>query len=395
MRVRRARASLSPCTCAARNTSDHVKMSLVDATSKPCGTPCSATRMRDPAQALDALLRRFDGRRRVGGARDPEERDGDAVEPVLVAAERGIERLAEVRHVTHHAGDARVGQHRLRRLPERGRESRTGEQQRRFGAEARAEHADARRIDVRGIPGIGEHAVQRELHAERAQRLHRDERLEIEQRVCEVVEVLEPDVGDARVGLERRDHDIAVAREHGERVDVIVRDRTAAEAVAEEQDRKARRPIGEERQFRAALHVRHAASGGQHVIGTGIVGRGGIADEHDVRHALAGVVAVEIAIVRHDDVELQRLRRLRQQVGDVARTTAVGNAFPVRLHVLARAKAREILRDVGAADRIRPEAERRHRARLSAPAATPARSASTHASERLQEKWNGAARPLS
>ena len=317
---------------------------------------------------LEPEERHGDRRRRVGSAADREIGQRDAVEPVLVAAERGKDRLAEIRDVADGRLESRIRRYRRPRQPERRRQARPGHQQHRFAAEARAEAADRRRIDVVAPLRVGKEQVERRGHRQRPQRLQREEITQVKDQVDDVADVVQHEIrSDPRIAVERRGHDVAEAREHRDRVDVIVRDRAPHVAVREGEQRKSRRRIGPQRRLGAALHVGHAAPGRQRVVRPRIARRGRIADQHDVRDGAPGERAVDVAVVRRVDDHRKRIRGIGEEVGDVARR-AVGarHAFPVRLHVLARREPAEVLRDVAAGDRIgtRKRQRREHERRI-------------------------------
>ena len=94
-----ARAAGSPRTSASRYVSVHVKMSPVDATSKPCFDAGERDELARAGEARNALQRQGDRRGRVGRAADGEKREGHAVEAVLAAPEGREARLSEIGYV--------------------------------------------------------------------------------------------------------------------------------------------------------------------------------------------------------------------------------------------------------------------------------------------------------
>ena len=295
----------------------------------------------------------------VGAAADGEERQHDAVDTALVAAERRQDRLAEIRDVADRRLEPRLDQHPLRRLPDgRGQRRATGKHHR-FAAQAGAKAADAASVNAIAPVRMREREVQRRHQSERPHRLHRDKPGKLDERPQDIGNAFELDLREPRIAVERSDDDVAIARELHDEVQVAAAQRTAAQPVRERDDRPRTGRIGKQRRLAGALHMRHAAPVGQHVVGARAVGAGRVADQQRQRIAAAAVRTVEFAIVgdRH------RLRvgaaRSHQQVAEVARRAVVAwLAFPVHLGRLAGSKPRKILADVAAADRIR--SRRRH-----------------------------------
>ena len=124
-----------------------------------------------------------DRRRGVGGTGEREERQHHAVQPLQVAAERGVHVDAEVRHVADGILQPRVERHARRRLADRRRQRRAGHQQQRLAAQARAEAPDVRGVHVVAEIRMAEHRIERGRKRQRPHRLHRDERLVVEQRI--------------------------------------------------------------------------------------------------------------------------------------------------------------------------------------------------------------------
>ena len=170
--------------------------------------------------------------------------------------------------------------------------------------------------------------------------------------VQEIRQTIELDVGEPRIAVERRDDYVTVTHQHFERSDVVAGDRAADEPVREQQHGPAQVRIGEDRRLRSLLHVRHRVPRGQWVIGIRIVGGRRVADEQRIFHRLRRPVDVELAIVGNDDIDDQRVGRVREQLRHVALAASVPNAFPVVLRALARQHAAEVLCDIAATDSV-------------------------------------------
>jgi thioredoxin-like negative regulator of GroEL len=105
--------------------------------------------------------------------------------------------------------------------------------------------------------------------------------------------------------------------------------------------------------------VRHDPAVRQRVIGVRIGRRRRVAHEiHRCERPIAKI-AVELAIVGQRDARDERVRRIDQQVGQVA-ATATAAPLPIRLRAVTRRNAREILLDVAAADWIAARGDRRN-----------------------------------
>ena len=180
---------------------------------------------------MDTVAGRADRRSRVGGSADRQKRQQHIVETCLVAAERGKERLPEIRHVPDCGLDMRIEQDRLGGKSERRRQAGAAEQQHRLAAKATAERADAVWIDARRPLRSRQKRIERCFQLERTQCLHRDKVLVMQQRIAEIGQVFDRYVGDTAIAVKRRDDDITPAREHFDRVEVIAGNRTARETV--------------------------------------------------------------------------------------------------------------------------------------------------------------------
>ena len=217
------------------------------------------------AQTVHRLLRDRERRDRIARTRDRHHRHRHGVDSGAVAAERREERLAGIRNVADDRRQARIGDNLPRRQADAHGELRAREQHHRLAAEARAEAADARRVHASAPVGIGQHDVDRARQRDRPNGLHRRVVVEMQQDVEEVAQVVDRDVGEARIAMERRDDDVAPAREHREPGDVVAGDGAAAQAVRVQQHRKARHRVGPDGRVAGAHHVRHGAAGRQDV----------------------------------------------------------------------------------------------------------------------------------
>ena len=333
-----------------------------------------------PREPRETLFRDDQRSRRVRRAADGEIRQRDAVQPVLVAPERRQERLPEEWHIAHRRLKAPIDGNLGPIEPERCRQSGAAHQHQCFATHARPEASDLRCIDVVAPLRMREHEVERGRHRQRSQCLQRDEVAEMRQDCLSVREVVDLEVRKAWIAMERAHHDKAVAREPGQRGYVVVRDRAPAIAVRKREHRIPGRGVGEQRHFRAGLHVRYDPARWERVIGTGIVCDGRIAGDHDKLDRLSGKGTVEVRVVRRGHGDREGIHGIREQIGHVSwRAACRGKAFPVLRRVLAGSHSAEVLRDVAARHRVRPrERQRRHDGRrgrrgmriAAAPAAT-------------------------
>ena len=126
-------------------------------------------------EGIQRLRRHEDRRRGVGRAGDREIGQRDVVQRPLIAAERGEERHAHVRHVADGRLEARIGLDLGPREAERGGQPGAAHQHERLAAQARTEAADLFGHHVIGPDGIGEQHVERGRERQRSHRLHREE----------------------------------------------------------------------------------------------------------------------------------------------------------------------------------------------------------------------------
>ena len=182
--------------------------------------------------------------------------------------------------------------------------------------------------------------------------------LEVDDCAQQIVERRDARVGKARIAVEGRNDDVAVACEELQRVDVVAGNGAAAEAVREQQHGKPRAIRRKDRRLPATLHPRHDLAVGQRVVRVVVRRRRRIADEVRVGDRPVAKIAVQLAIVRQRDVDDERVRGVHEKIGDIAGAAAAA-AFPVRRRVAAH-HAREVLLDVAAADRIRSRRKRRN-----------------------------------
>ena len=304
----------------------------------------------EPDHAVLDLRQRGGG---VGGPGDCEVGQAHTVDAVLVATERGQDRLAEIRNVADRRFQARLDEHALPSLTDRRREAGAAQQQHRLAAQARPEAADPVGIDDVAPLRMGEQPVERGDQAGRPQCLHRDKAVEAQDRRENLADVVEAHLGEPPVAVERRRDDVAVTREQRHEVEVAAPQRTAPETVREQQHRPAPAAIGEDRGLAAALHPRHPAAVWQREVGARIGGRRRIADECRRSEAAAPVPAEELAIVGNGERLYLSRPRLNEEVGHVARTAvATRLAVPVARGVLAGSKPGEVLVDVVAGHRV-------------------------------------------
>jgi hypothetical protein len=222
-------------------------------------------------ESTHTLLRVADGRGRICGAANGEVRQRDAVEALLVAPERGVDVDAEVRDVTHGSFEPRVLDDPCRRQAERRRELRARQQQERFPAEARAEAADVRGVYVVAPIGVVQDGVDRRRQRQRTHRLQCDEVAIVKQRIYQIIEAGEIEVGETQIAVEHADRHVAVGRDLRERLDVVPGNGAASKAVRIK-DRGPLRVVENERRLAAALHVRDHVARRQHVMGRGFAG---------------------------------------------------------------------------------------------------------------------------
>ncbi len=318
-------------------------------------------RSREP---VDPLEGGEDRRGQVVDAADREVGQRDAVQAVLVAPERGKEELAEIGHVADRRLEPRIAGHPGPVLVEGRGQSGARHQQHRLAAEARAEAADPVGVDPVAPVRMRLQQVDGRRQRQRPQRLQGVKIVGVRQELQHVAQVVHREVRDPEVAVERRRHHVPVAGEHQQRLDVVVGDRAAAVAVGEQQHRKARRRVGPQRAFGAALHVRHRLAGRKRVVGARVGRRGRMADQHDAVDRAPGERAVKLAVVGGDHGHPEGVGGVGQEIGGVARRAVVAReALPVRLHVLAREHAAEVLRHVAARDGVGAGRERRHRER--------------------------------
>ena len=291
----------------------------------------------------------LDRRCRVGGAADREIGQRDAVQAVLVAAERGEDRITEPGHVADRRLQPPVVLDRRPRETHRGREAGAGHQQDRLAAEARAESSDRDRIEMLAPLGPREQDVERGRERQRAQRLHREEIAQVKDQVRKVLEALELKRPEPSVAMKRGGDHVAEARQQRDGVDVVVRGRAAEIPVREQQHRKPGRRVRPQRRLGPALHLRHRLAVRQRVIAPRVRRRCRIADDDHVRQRVASERAVDVAVRRRRDIRDERVGDVGQEVRDVARrAVAARHTLPVRLHVLAGREPAEILRHVAA-----------------------------------------------
>jgi hypothetical protein len=123
-----------------------------------------------------------------------------------------------------------------------------------FAAEARPEAGDPRRVDVIPVVRMRKQKVERGSARQWTDRLHLDVGRKMQRGVNRVAEIVDLDIGKARVAVEGRNHDVAVARQHRQRHDVIVGQGAADQPVRKLQHWPPRDGIGPDRRLRAALH---------------------------------------------------------------------------------------------------------------------------------------------
>ena len=160
------------------------------------------------------------------------------------------------------------------------------------------------------------------------------------QRIGEIVDL---DVGKARVAGECRYDHVSVACKHGKRDDVIVGQRAADEPRRENNHRPAQLRIGPYRRFGAALHVRDRVAGFEPVVGARVAGRRRIAHQERIGNRLRSPIDEQLAIVGNLDVDDQRIDGIAQYLGDIALAVAGGNALPVVFRGLAWLQPAQVL----------------------------------------------------
>lgn len=263
----------------------------------------------------------------------------------------GIRRDAQVRvqerHRPGHHVSPELGQVLVLHVLQLDQVARAPEAVHRLPAQACAEPADAVRIDARAVSGMGEKRVEQRLQRRRAHELHLDELVDLREDGKEIVEVLDADLREAPVAVEHGGDHEAPGGEIDHRVDVPRAEGAAAEPVREENERQARGPVrqgrihgdsealrvfgraDELRRRAGELHAGNAVAGAREgVIGIRVRLRGGMADDRDVGHALAGEARVGLAKVRHLGPELQCRLRRGEDLRDVAPLPVARPPFP-------------------------------------------------------------------
>ena len=125
----------------------------------------------------------------------------------------------------------------------------------------------------------------------------------MQRREREIRNIVDPDIGKAGIAMKGRDDDVTVARQRGERHDIVVGQRAAGETVREKQNRPSRTRIRPDRRLCAALHMRHAEACRQRIVRARISRIGRIADDQRVRYLLRGSVGEQFAVVGDRDIE--------------------------------------------------------------------------------------------
>src|SRR5207249_11120416 len=100
---------------------------------------------------------------------------------------------------------------------------------------ARTESADHAWVDVPRPLRIGKQSIERRRQRQRPQRLHGDEIIEMSDQIKKIVDAFRDKIRESKVAVEGRRDDIPEARKQQDRIDVVIRERTAFVAVREQQ----------------------------------------------------------------------------------------------------------------------------------------------------------------